>query len=174
MWYFAYGSNMQSDTLRGRRGIGYRRAIGVRAPGWRVVFDKPPLFPIGEAFANIVAEPGTAALGVAFEVSADELAHVELSEGVTLGNYHRVLLEVEPLAPVPDPPRTAVSLTSERRDPTLRPSTRYMALVVAGAHEHGLPPEYVDELRAVPANQPTEVALAFRPLLDAGLRRWRR
>jgi len=171
MWYFAYGSNMQSDTLRGRRGIGYQRAIAVRAPGWRVVFDKPPLFPIGEAFANIVAEPGAVALGVAFEVSADELAHIELSEGVKLGNYHRVLLDVEPLEPVADAPRTAVSLASDRRDPTLRPSTRYMALVVAGAHEHGLPAEYVEALRAIPANEPTETALAFRALLDVVLRR---
>src|SRR5262249_31220268 len=57
MWYFAYGSNMQSDTLHGRRGIAFRRAVAVRAPGWRVVFDKPPLLPIGEAFANIVPDP---------------------------------------------------------------------------------------------------------------------
>jgi hypothetical protein len=30
MWYFAYGSNMQSDTLRGRRGVPFRRALAVR------------------------------------------------------------------------------------------------------------------------------------------------
>jgi hypothetical protein len=174
MWYFAYGSNMQSDTLRGRRGIAFRRAVAVRAPGWRVVFDKPPLFPIGEAFANIVPDPDAAALGVAFEVDEDELAHIELSEGVLLGNYRRVLLHVEPLAAQADAPQTAVSLASDRRDATLRPSTRYMALVVAGAREHGLPNEYVDVLRAVPASEPTAVARTLRPLLDAGLRRSRR
>src|SRR5262249_4255523 len=81
------------------------------------------------------------------------------------------LLDVEPLEPVADAPRTAVSLASDRRDPTLRPSTRYMALVVAGAREHGLPAEYVEALRAIPANEPTETALAFRALLDAVLRR---
>ena len=42
VWYFAYGSNMQSATLRGRRGIAYRRALPARVSGWRVVFDKPP------------------------------------------------------------------------------------------------------------------------------------
>jgi gamma-glutamylcyclotransferase len=173
MWYFAYGSNMQSDTLRGRRGIAFGRAVTVRAPGWRVVFDKPPLFPIGEAFANIVPDPDAAALGVAFEVGEEELAHIALSEGVLLGNYRRVLLDVEALAPHPEAPRTAVSLASDRRDATLRPSRRYMALVVAGAREHGLPNEYVDALRAVPACESTAVARAFRPLLDAGLRRWK-
>jgi hypothetical protein len=49
MWYFAYGSTMGSATLRGRRGIAVGRAVAARVPGWRVVFDKPPLFPSGEA-----------------------------------------------------------------------------------------------------------------------------
>ncbi len=171
MWYFAYGSNMQSDTLRGRRGIAFRRAVAVRAAGWRVVFDKPPLVPIGEAFANVVPDAGAAALGVAFEVGDDDLAHIELSEGVLLGNYRRVELAVEPLAPCADPPRRAVSLASERRDASLRPSTRYLALVVAGALEHGLPADYVAALRAVPAVEPTAAARALRPVLDAMLRR---
>ena len=146
MWYFAYGSNMQSDTLRGRRGVTFRRALPVRAPGWRVVFDKPPLFSIGEAFANIVPEPDATALGVAFEVGADDLAQIERSEGVSFGNYRRVELAVDPLAPCDDAPASAMSLASERRDPSLLPSTRYMALVIAGALEHGLPAEYLERV----------------------------
>lgn len=171
MWYFAYGSNMQSDTLRGRRGIMAARAVAVRVPGWRVVFDKPPLFPIGESFANIVPEAGAVALGVAFAVSDDDLAHLELSEGVVLGNYRRVELPVEPLAPCHAAPEVALSLASDRRDPGLRPSTRYMALLIAGALEHGLPADYVEILRAVPAIEPSAAARALRPLVDAALRR---
>ncbi len=174
MWYFAYGSNMQSDTLRGRRGITVARAVAVGAPGWRVVFDKPPLFPIGEAFANIVPDPGAVALGVAFEVSDDDLAHIELSEGVLLGNYRRVELAVEPLVACAHAPATAASLASDRRAPDLQPSTRYMALLIAGALEHGLPAEYVTALRAVPAVEPSDAARAVRPLVDAAMRRWRR
>jgi len=173
MWYFAYGSNMQSDTLRGRRGVTFRRALPVRAPGWRVVFDKPPLFPIGEAFANIVPEPDATALGVAFEVGADDLAQIERSEGVSFGNYRRVELAVDPLAPCDDAPASAMSLASERRDPSLLPSTRYMALVIAGALEHGLPAEYLDTLRAIPAREQTAMARALRPLVDAAMQRRR-
>jgi ribosomal protein S12 methylthiotransferase accessory factor YcaO len=40
IWYFAYGSNMQSATLRGRRGIEYRRALPGRLDWWRRVLDK--------------------------------------------------------------------------------------------------------------------------------------
>jgi hypothetical protein len=174
MWYFAYGSNMQSDTLHGRRGIVFRRALAVRAPGWRVVFDKPPLFPIGESFANIVPDPDAAALGVAFEVDEEELAHIELTEGVLLGNYQRVIVPVAPLVPQVDAPDTAVSLSSDRRDPTLRPSRRYMELLIAGAQEHGLPAAYVDQLHRVSAGESTAAAREFRTLIDSGLRGWRR
>ncbi len=174
MWYFAYGSNMESATLRGRRGIAFLRAVPVRAPGWRVVFDKPPLFPIGEAFANIVPDPAAAALGVAFEVTTDDLAQIELSEGVPIGNYQRVELAIEPLASCPDAPGTAMSLASERRDETLQPSTRYMALLVSGALEHGLPAEYVAALRAVVACEPSATSRALRPLVDAAMARLRR
>src|SRR5262249_25889193 len=125
MWYFAYGSNMQSETLRGRRGVPFRRAVVVRAPGWRVVFDKPPLFSIGEAFANIVREPDAVAWGVAFEIGDDDLAQIERSEGVMLGNYRRVQLAVEALIDCEDAPRVVTSLASDRRDPSLLPSTRY-------------------------------------------------
>jgi hypothetical protein len=138
-----------------------------------VVFDKPPLLAIGEAFANIVPDADALALGVAFEVSDEDLAQIERSEGVALGNYRRVELAVEVLAPCNDAPQRASSLASERRDASLLPSTRYMALVVAGALEHRLPAEYVDTLRALPAREPTAAARALRPLVDAAMRRWR-
>jgi AIG2-like family len=173
MWYFAYGSNMESGTLRGRRGIAFTRAVVVRAPGWRVVFDKPPLFPIGEGFANIVADLDATALGVAFEVSADDLAHIELSEGVPIDNYRRVELAVEPLVAVADLPSEAVSLASDRRDETLRPSTRYMEIVISGALEHGLPADYVEALRAVTARPPSALAQALRPIVDGAMARRR-
>src|SRR4029077_20394485 len=144
----------------GRRGVTFRRALPVRAPGWRVVFDKPPLFSIGEAFANIVPEPDATALGVAFEVGADDLAQIERSEGVSFGNYRRVELAGGPPPPCDDAPASAMSLASERRDPSLLPSTRYMALVIAGALEHGLPAEYLDTLRAIPAGEQTAMARA--------------
>ncbi len=46
------------------------RVVAVRASGSRVVFDTPPLIPIGEAF----------------ELSDDDHAHSEFSEGVLIGN----------------------------------------------------------------------------------------
>ncbi len=174
-WYFAYGSNMQSATLRGRRGIEYRRAVPVRAPGWRLVLDKPPLFPVGESFANIVPADGAEVLGVAFEVTGDDLAHIDLTEGVLVGNYARVEIAVVALMTASDAaPDRAFTLTSDRRAPELRPSRRYMDLLVDGALEHGLPEDWLAFLRGIPTGVESELAAQMRPMIDESLRRLRR
>ena len=46
-----------------------------------------------------------------------------------------------------------------------------MELLISGAIEHGLPAEYVNSLRAVPANPPTAEASRFRALMDEMLHR---
>jgi hypothetical protein len=172
VWYFAYGSNMQSATFRGRRGIGYRRALAARAPGWRLAFDKPPLLPVGESFANMVADAAAVALGVAYEIEEEDLAHIDFTEGVLIGNYARVAISIEPLGehaalgPLP-----AFTLVASLRDDTLQPSTRYMSIVIDGAIEHGLPPDYVAWLRSVPARPEREEAARFRPLIDDVMKR---
>jgi len=167
VWYFAYGSNMQRATFCGRRGISCSRAIAARAAGWRVVFDKPPLVPIGESFANLIADPHAAAYGVAYEISATALESIDLSEGVLIGNYVRTTALVVPLDG--GGPVEAFTLMSDRRDAALLPSTRYMALLIEGALEHGLPADYIEFLRAVPAREPSSVARAFQPFVDGAL-----
>jgi hypothetical protein len=169
-WYFAYGSNMQRATLCERRGIVCRQAIAARVPGWRVVFDKPPLVSIGESFANLIPEPAGSALGVLVEISSEDLDHIDLTEGVLIGNYDRVAVTAHRLGD-DAPPIDAYSLTSHRRDASLRPSPRYMGLVIEGAIEHGLPAEYVETLRAVVTGTESMQAGVLRPMLDAVMRR---
>ena len=76
------------------------------------------------------------------------MAHVELTEGVGVGNYRRVGIEVVRVSGAA--PARAFTLVSDRRDPQLRPSTIYMARLIEGAVEHGLPAEWIAYLRAVP------------------------
>ena len=168
VWYFAYGSNMQGATLRGRRGITWARALPARVAGWRFVCDKPPLIPgMGESFANLVPEEGAAVYGVVFELEAEDLAHVELTEGVLIGNYRRVDVLAEPLAGAPAV--TAATLVTDARASGLAPSERYRAMLVEGAREHGLPAEWIAFLEALPARPETAEAGRLRPLLDAVL-----
>jgi hypothetical protein len=176
-WYFAYGSNMQSATLRGRRGIQFHRALPARAPGWRLVLDKPPLFSTGNSFANIVPDPAAETFGVAFEVAEDDLNHIDLTEGVLIGNYERVATTVLPLHTpqgAPTDALTAFTLSSERRDPMLQPSTRYMSLLIEGAIEHRLPDNYVAFLRTIPTCAESEELQRLRPMIDEAMRSLRR
>jgi cation transport regulator ChaC len=173
VWYFAYGSNMQSATFRGRREIEFARALPVRVSGWRLVFDKPSLLGFDESTANIIPDPEADVLGVAYDITEEDLAHIELTEGVLLGNYRRVTLAVQTLTATRNAPTTAVSLSSDQRDPTLRPSNRYMDMVIAGALEHRLPAEHIAFLRGVPAQDESPEAEALRPFIDEAMRRRR-
>jgi cation transport regulator ChaC len=169
-WYFAYGSNMQTATFCGRRAIRFQRALPGRAAGWRLVFDKPPVFPIGESYANIVSAADAEVLGVLYEISARDLDHIDLTEGVLLGNYRRIEIPVQPLSEQ-GATHPAFTLVSDRRVAGLQPSTRYMQLLIDGALEHGLPGDYVAFLRAVPARPESRRAALLRPLLDEFMRR---
>src|SRR6185436_7651685 len=82
VWYFAYGSNMQPATFAGRRGIAAARALPARLAGWQLVFDKPPLLPMGQGMGNVVVAVGAEVFGVAYAITGDDLAHVDLTEGV--------------------------------------------------------------------------------------------
>jgi hypothetical protein len=173
VWYFAYGSNMQPATFAGRRGITPSRAVAARAPGWRLTLDKAPLVPIGESFANLLAEPAAEAYGVLYEISHADLAHVDLTEGVLIGNYARIEIPVVPLA-ASDGPARAYTLVSDKRSADLRPSDYYMGLLIEGAEIHGLPPEWIAMLRAVPTCAASDEVMAGRRFLDAGLAAIRR
>src|SRR5207247_1330389 len=127
---------------------------------------KPPLVPVGEAFANIVPDPGAEVLGVLYELTPADWEHVELTEGVRIGNYRSVTVRAAALAE-PALEVDAFALTSDRRDPTLTPSERYMACLGARAEEHGLPPQSVAVLRRRPARPATPQAAALRPRLGS-------
>jgi hypothetical protein len=172
VWYFAYGSNMQPATFAGRRGIVPTQAMAARAPGWRLVLDKPPIVPINESFANLLADAAAETFGVLYEITADDLAHVDLTEGVLIDSYRRI--EIDTMTVATDTVIRAFTLVSERKATDLRPSERYMALLVEGAERHGLPAEWIAMLRAVPTCTSSPEAMARRAFIDGALASMRR
>jgi gamma-glutamylcyclotransferase len=169
VWYFAYGSNMQTATLCGRRGIQFHRAQPGLARGWRLVLDKPGLIPTSGSFANIVADPDVDVWGVLYQIAAADIEHIDLTEGVLIGNYARIEVPVWPAGS--DAPINAFTLTSGRREPDLQPSTRYMSLLIAGAEEHGLPSDWVAYLRSISTQPETAEATQARGFIDEALLR---
>jgi len=166
VWYFAYGSNMQTATFRERRGIECLCALPARLNGWRLVLDKPSPLPLGHSFANIVTDDDATTFGVLYEVTQDDLAHIDLTEGVLIGNYDRIEVAATPIGGMAPNQVRAFTLTATARDPGLRPSDRYMELLIEGAVEHGLPAEYIDFLRGIPSQPETPESREARAMID--------
>lgn len=74
IWYFAYGSNLTTETFRAHRGITPLAALPVYVPGWMLVFDIYGLPYSEPAFASISPTP--------FKDDADEKAACEVAPSV--------------------------------------------------------------------------------------------
>ena len=142
-WYFAYGSNMQAATLRGRRLIEPLDVRIGRLTGYRLCFD----IPIGSGLrgvANIAVAAEASLWGVAYLLTPEQHDHLDRTEGVPSGVYRRVSVEIATAAGAL-PVETYIS---ERRDPARLPSFRYLSLLRDGAREHGLPDDWQAALDA--------------------------
>jgi cation transport regulator ChaC len=145
LWYFSYGSNMSRAVFVERRGM---RPAAAR-PAWladhALRFDLP-IGPGERGVANVVPEVGAGLWGVLWGITARELDRLDRSEGVHMGVYERVPVDVV----VDGGERVgAVTYRSSRGTPGRRPSARYLRLLLTGAREHGLPTAYVATLERV-------------------------
>lgn len=142
--YFAYGSNMRTARLRAR--VGPVRAVGpARLPGHALRTDKPGRD--GTAKANLRPSPGAVVHGVVFELGEGAL---EILDGFE-GGYRRTRVEVVLAA---GERAEAVTYVSERHGPDNRLAADYLAYLIAGAREHGLPDAWISLLEALPRRGP--------------------
>lgn len=143
IFYFAYGSNMDSERMT-RRGIEVKNSYHVILHGWRLVFNKASASK-KQAFANI--EPGSGVVeGIVYEITEKDIELLDSFEGY-LTHYIRITLEV----PVDNElKRVVVYIAREEMITTnLLPSKKYLDFLLAARRR--LSPEYVARL----INQPT-------------------
>jgi hypothetical protein len=149
MWYFAYGSNLNSRAV-----AEWCRHFGHRSPilkaGRPAVLDNYRLcFPIyseywGAGCADIVYDPGKYVAGVLFDLSETELKVLDLkvsrkldATGRETGVYKRIEIKVSPLdRGEPVPALTYQGTNIDRFH--IPPTQHYMDLVIQGAYTHGL------------------------------------
>ncbi len=144
-WYFGYGSNMETRTFVGRRGMRPRESCVGRLDDWVLAFDLPT-GPGERGAANVHPRTDAEVWGVLHRITPAEAQRLDRSEGVHHGAYTRIEVEVER----GDGSRVcAFTYRSRRVDPTRKPSRRYLGLLLAGARDHGLPAAYVAALRAL-------------------------
>lgn len=144
--YFAYGSNMSTERLRGRTPSARPVGIG-RLPRHRRCWHKRGRDGSGKCdvvFAGVDSDE--AVWGVLFEIDEAEKAALHRAEGLGVG-YLEKTVAVWTEAGV----RHAMTYQAKpgQTDATLRPFAWYKAHVVRGAREHGLPADCVCELDAV-------------------------
>jgi len=139
--YFAFGSNMLSTRLC-RRCPGARFRTAAVAHGRRVEFNK--LSEDSSGKANLVAANRAAAHGVVYKLPAAELPALDAFEGP---GYRRVDDLLVTCLDSHDE-LTAVTYVARKKVSGLQPFDWYLALVLAGMHEHAFDSEHVKMVRS--------------------------
>ena len=154
--YFAYGSNMLSARLLARTPTA--RVVGVaRLLHHSLRWHKLGADGSGKCDVVPAAVGDTGVHGVLFDIALAEKPLLDAAEdrGVS---YADKLLSVE----CNGQDVMAWTYLALKTDAETKPFDWYKALVVAGAQEHKLPPAYVQQLVAVPAQMDTDTRRAAR------------
>ncbi len=144
MLYFSYGSFLDSETLK-RHCPNAKAVSKAILPNWEVQFNF-----LSRTYNGGVTgvEPAVAKLvrGVIYELSNEELFHLDTIEGIPEGIYYRQTIYV-----VDESGKAVKAATYRTTNPKgpFKPTKRYVGLMIHGAKEHGLDPGYVKELEAI-------------------------
>ena len=145
--YFAYGSNMSAERLRGRTPSA--RPLGrARLAGHVLRWHKLGRDGTGKCDAAHTGKRSDAVWGVLFEIDCAEKAALDRVEGLGIG-YDEAEVRVA-LDGACCSART-YRAKPERADAKLRPKQWYKDHVLRGAREHGLPAWYIHDIERVAA-----------------------
>jgi len=138
--YFAYGSNMLRERLVARVSTAKAVAVGV-VRDYQLDFAKVSVD--GSGKGDMVATPGGEVWGVLYEFDASQKADLDRHEGP-----HYQPREVVVSTPSGDETAWAYMAEPHRRDPAKVPYDWYLALIIAGARQGGLPEAYIQAVEA--------------------------
>jgi len=153
MYYFAYGSNMSSAQMKNRETDASFVCTGF-IKGYSLRFHKRSDDKSGKADAWRTGNDADVVWGVVYEVSEAGIGSLDKCEGVQGGHYERVEIKVT----VPDGAQHGLGSEIDAMiylalpamiDSGLLPSAEYRDVVLQGAREHNLPPEYIQSIAAI-------------------------
>ncbi|WP_419806345.1 gamma-glutamylcyclotransferase family protein [Terriglobus sp.] len=138
---FAYGSNMCSGRFRAYNMTPLGSGRAAMLDGYVLRFNKQNTD--GSGKATIFQSPGNPLWGVLYEVPT---ADVSMLDGGEQGYGREIAIVL-----VEDQPVTAWLYIAKRPVTTTRlhPYSWYKRLIVEGAREHTLPPDYIARLEAI-------------------------
>lgn len=144
--YFAYGSNMLTERLIARKRCPSARPVTVAcAEGYALDFSKKSNKD-GSGKATLVSSEGSRQYGVLFEIEDDELPHLDREEGVGKGYDRHDMFSV--ISAGTGDAVTAKTYLATKPQPNIKPFDWYLALIVAGARQNGLPQDQIERLRS--------------------------
>ncbi len=144
--YFAYGSNMATERLRGRapsaRPLGRGRLLDHRLRWHKLGKDGSGKCDV--AFTG--AGSAHAVWGVVFEIDVAEKPLLDAAEGLGIGYAEQ---RVSIIVAGGECSALTYQAMPDKLDKALRPRPWYKDYVLHGAREHGLPADYILELAKV-------------------------
>ena len=142
--YFSYGSNMSTRRLVDR--VPSARAISVAMLyGHKLKFHKKSIYGSAKCDAASTSEPNDVVYGVVFEIVLSEKSALDKKEGLGSGYAEKTVTVVSGSGEKFE----AVTYYATNIDTSLKPCDWYKEHVLRGAHEHGLPVEYIEGIEAI-------------------------
>lgn len=143
VFYFAYGSNMSSKVFRhGLRHLQPSSAERAILYGYRLAFSEPGVPFFEPAFANVEKDEEAICEGVLYQITEKELDDLDISEGGRAYNLITIRVDGSYSGAV-----EAYTFQSKAVAHGLKPSKRYVDILIDGAQEHGLSEAWVTMLR---------------------------
>lgn len=141
-WYFAYGSNLLIDQKVERTGQ-IRQAVRCHLDGFRFVFNKRGSG--GQIYANIVPDNTQVVWGVRYLCNRRAIEEMDRFEGVPIGHYQRVSVEVKN-----DFGESFSAITYVAGEDFVcapgKPKEEYLEKILSGARHHQLPEAYINAI----------------------------
>lgn len=141
MLYFAYGANMDEETLA-ERGVEFKPVCSGKVRHMRLVFSKPA--EDGTGRADLQNARGNVVEGVVYDVAESSLANLDVYQGVDRGHYRRQTVTVQTFKGELE----CVAYRAAKFRTGLKPSVAYLQSLIRGAEKHRLSPDYITFLRS--------------------------
>jgi len=144
LWYFGYGSNMCPTIFLERRKMSPVETRWGWLNDYRLCFNIP-VGPGERGVANVEPEEQARTCGVLYLLRTEDCERLDRSEGVHVGLYRRIPVEIV----AGKHQVTAFTYGSSLTQAGRKPSPRYIGLLLNGARYHGLPADYIRYLECV-------------------------
>jgi len=138
-------SSQMADRCPGATSLG-----AARLPGYRLAFDAWSNRR-GGLVADVLPSPGSEVWGVLWQVTEEHAEALDRYEGVAHGQYRRQSVRIEAANGETVEAFAYVICDPGEDGPT---TDAYQAILLEGAREHGLPPDWVKAIEDVPTLAP--------------------